>query len=63
MSKKRNCPFCRSIETFRSHRRGTVERYLLAVVSVRPFRCLNCDARFYAFARFDDETSVNTKAA
>jgi hypothetical protein len=63
MSTKLNCPQCRSIETSRSHRRGTVERYLLAVIGVRPFRCLNCDARFYSFARFDEETSLNNKAA
>ena len=63
MSTKPNCPQCRSIETSRSHRRGTVERYLLAVIGVRPFRCLNCDARFYSFARFDEETSLNNKAA
>ena len=63
MSTKRNCPQCRSIETSRSHRRGAVERYLLTVIGVRPFRCLNCDARFYAFARFDEETSMSDKAA
>ena len=61
MSTKRYCPRCRSIETARSHRRGTVERYLLAVIGVRPFRCLNCDVRFYAFERFDEETVVNNK--
>lgn len=63
MSTKRNCPHCRSMDTSRSHRRGTVERYVLAIIGVRPFRCLNCDARFYAFARFDEETSLNNKAA
>jgi hypothetical protein len=63
MSTKRNCPQCRSIDTSRSHRRGTVERYVLAIIGVRPFRCLNCDARFYGFARSDEETSLNNKAA
>jgi hypothetical protein len=63
MSTKLNCPQCRSIETSRSHRRGAVERYLLAVIGVRPFRCLNCDARFYSFARCDEETSLNNKTA
>ena len=59
---KRNCPHCRSIETFRSHRRGAVERYLLRVVGVRPFRCLNCDVRFYDFCQFREEALRNTKA-
>jgi hypothetical protein len=63
MTMKRDCPQCRSIETSRSRRRGTVERYLLTVIGLRPFRCLNCDARFYAFACFDEETSLNDKAA
>jgi hypothetical protein len=63
MSTKRNCPHCRSNETSQSHRRGTVERYLLALIGIHPFRCPNCDVRFYAFARFDDETSVNNKTA
>jgi hypothetical protein len=55
-------PQCRSIETSRSRRRGTVERYLLRVIGLRPFRCLNCDVRFYSFARFDDETALNDDA-
>jgi hypothetical protein len=63
MSTKGKCPRCRSIETSRSHRRGTVERYLLTIIGVRPFGCLNCGVRFYAFARFDEDTSVNTNAA
>jgi hypothetical protein len=63
MTTKPNCPQCRSIETSRSHRRGTVERYLFTVIDVRPFRCLICDARFYSFARFDEETALNIKAA
>jgi len=32
MTKKRNCPQCRNIETSRSHRRRRVERYLLTVL-------------------------------
>jgi hypothetical protein len=60
---KRSCPHCRSVETFRSHRRGTVERFLLRVVGVRPFRCLNCDVRYYDFCRFGQDALRNTKAA
>jgi hypothetical protein len=60
---KKSCPYCRSIETARSHRHGGVERYLLRVVGVLPYRCLNCDARFYAFSRFGAGASVTDKAA
>jgi hypothetical protein len=63
LATKRNCPQRRGVGTSRSHRCGTVERYLLAVIGVRPFRCLNCDVRFHAFAHFDEETSVNNEAA
>ena len=44
---KRPCPRCGGSEVFRSHRRGPMERYLLRAVGVRPFRCVNCNARFY----------------
>jgi hypothetical protein len=60
---KRNCPSCKSIEAVRSRHRSAIERYLLRTLGVRPFRCLSCNARFYAFVRFDEETSVNNKAA
>jgi hypothetical protein len=59
----RSCPRCRSLETSRSHRHGRVERYLLRVIGVLPFRCLDCDARFYAFTWFGAGTSVTDKAA
>ena len=42
----RPCPHCGGSEIFRSHRRNAVERYLLRAIGVRPFRCVNCDARF-----------------
>jgi len=43
----RPCPHCCSSEIFRSHRSNAVEKYLLRAIHVRPFRCINCDARFY----------------
>ena len=43
---KQPCPHCGGSEIFRSHRRNAVERYLLRAIGVRPFRCVNCDARF-----------------
>jgi hypothetical protein len=50
---ERPCPSCRRIDTSRSRRHGLIERYLLSILGMRPFRCLNCDGRFYAFSRFD----------
>jgi hypothetical protein len=60
---KRPCRHCRSLETSRSHRHGGVERYLLRVIGVLPYRCLDCDARVYAFPRFGTGASVTDKAA
>ena len=60
---KRPCPCCGSPEVFRSHRRGTVERYLLRSIGVRPFRCVNCDARFYRLKRSDGPASQDIRAA
>jgi hypothetical protein len=60
---KRPCPHCRTTETSGSHRHGVVERYLLSIIGVLPYRCLDCDARFYAFPRLGAGTSVTDKAA
>ena len=60
---KQFCPHCGGSEVFRSHRRGTVERYLLRAIGVRPFRCVNCDARFYRRKDADGTASRDIKAA
>jgi len=44
------CPKCQSERIQRSRRRNTVERSLLAMIFVRPFRCLNCDLRFFRWS-------------
>jgi hypothetical protein len=62
-SNKRACPHCRSLETSRSHRQGSVEPYFLRVIGVLPYRCLSCDARFYAYSRFGAGASVTDKTA
>jgi DNA-directed RNA polymerase subunit RPC12/RpoP len=59
----RLCPYCGSSEVFRSHRRGTVERYLLRAIAVRPYRCVNCDARFYGRKDTYGPTSQDVRAA
>lgn len=42
------CPYCGSKAIRRSKRRGMVESSL-SLIWVRPFRCKDCDQRFYAF--------------
>ena len=41
------CPCCGSRRLSRSHRHGLVERYVLSVLRMRPYRCDVCDSRFY----------------
>jgi hypothetical protein len=60
---KRPCPHCGGSEVFRSHRRGLRERYLLRAVGARPFRCVNCNARFYRRSHSDGRASQDIKAA
>jgi hypothetical protein len=50
---RHSCPYCRSVEIARSHRRGPIEKYLLRVMHVRVYRCDGCNARFYAFSQVD----------
>jgi len=45
-----NCPFCQSKRIYPSRRRGIIERSFLTMVCVRPFRCENCDFRFYRWS-------------
>ena len=55
------CPACRSGCVRRSRRRGIVEKTLLTVAFVRPFRCVECGWRFYrpTFRRsFETEQAV-----
>jgi hypothetical protein len=60
---KRPCPYCDSSEIFRSHRRGVLEKYLLRAIQVRPFRCVDCDARFYRLKHSGASESQDIKAA
>lgn len=46
----KSCPVCDSSRLHQSRRRGIVERTILAVIFVRPFRCEKCDARFYLWS-------------
>src|SRR6202034_2403428 len=41
------CPKCRSATTLPAHRRGVLETFLLTFLPARPFRCMDCNRRFY----------------
>ena len=60
---KRRCPHCRSVETARSRRRGPIEKYLLRAIHVRAYRCVDCNARFYAFSQVDAAASPKKASA
>lgn len=43
-----SCPHCHSKAIRRSMRRGMIESAILRLIPVRPFRCKDCDRRFYS---------------
>jgi len=45
-----SCPKCRSERMHKSRRFGIIERKILAVILVRPFRCESCDHRFFRWS-------------
>jgi len=45
-----NCPLCHSKRIHRSKRKGIIERGILAMIFVRPFRCERCDLRFFRWS-------------
>jgi DNA-directed RNA polymerase subunit RPC12/RpoP len=44
---RKACPDCGSHRASRSHRQGILERYVLRVLQIRPYRCIICYRRFY----------------
>jgi len=44
------CPQCGSEYIRKSRRMGVVEKRLLAVLLVKPFRCEECNFRFFRFS-------------
>jgi hypothetical protein len=60
---RRLCPYCRSVEITRSHRRGPIEKYFLRAINVRVYRCDDCNSRFYAFARSEAPVPPKHQAA
>jgi len=45
------CPVCESSAIRRSKRKGFVERIWFRLAFVWPYRCNDCDARFWGFQR------------
>lgn len=43
------CPNCHCAAVRRSHRVGLLERVVLNALSVHPYRCIDCDKRFYRY--------------
>jgi hypothetical protein len=43
----KSCPWCHSERTHLSRRKGILEKTILTVLFVRPFRCSTCDHRFF----------------
>jgi DNA-directed RNA polymerase subunit RPC12/RpoP len=41
------CPYCESARIHQSKRSGILERVVLAILFIRPFRCEACDSRFF----------------
>jgi len=44
------CPNCGSRLTHRSKTKGILESVLLAIIFVHPFRCEECDSRFFQWS-------------
>ena len=56
-----SCPHCQSKTVRRSMRRGAFELSVLSLIPMRPFRCEDCDRRFYAFVSPTDGTHSETE--
>jgi len=48
LGESRRCPQCESRKVHRSRRHGLLERIASAVL-ISPYRCDNCDHRFFRF--------------
>ena len=42
------CPRCRSVECYRSHRGGVLD-FAASTTGLRPWRCMMCEQRFFAW--------------
>jgi len=44
---KRACPWCGCTEIHKSRRRGLIDRGFCRILRISPYRCEECDRRFY----------------
>ncbi len=45
-----SCPLCHSKRIHRSRRKGIIEKGILPLIFVKPFRCERCDLRFFRWS-------------
>ena len=60
------CPECGATSVARSHRRGSFESVVLTALSIYPFRCRSCRARFFrrhARLEHEAENTIHHKPA
>jgi predicted RNA-binding Zn-ribbon protein involved in translation (DUF1610 family) len=50
-AKSHECPGCGSRLVHQSHKRSVLERIACLALLLQPYRCDNCGARFFQFAR------------
>jgi transposase-like protein len=55
-----NCPRCHSEHIRRSKRKGIIERRILALLFVRPFRCESCNLRFFRWSFTTNPNAART---
>jgi hypothetical protein len=51
---EKSCPCCGSEEVTRSRRQGFFERSVLGMTSIRPYRCIDCDTRYYGRRHYEN---------
>ena len=57
------CPICGSKRVSRSRRRGFVEKTILSLIFIKPFRCEACDSRFLRSSRTSQPASTHAPIA
>ncbi|HET9402827.1 MAG TPA: hypothetical protein VFO34_17910 [Candidatus Acidoferrales bacterium] len=55
---EKSCPCCGSEEVTRSRRQGFIERNILGMTAIRPYRCMDCDTRYYGRRRYMQDRSA-----
>jgi len=45
------CPYCENSRIHKSRRHGMFEKTIAKFISLNPYRCEGCDARYFIFGR------------